>query len=302
MQYSFSSQECEKVIAHFGQEFYDKVLGYTEYYSDKWKLSQMQLVDYYSINCIFTCYSSIYGDSVLKICNASNNETSTEYNALKEFNGRGICKLFAADIEKGVMLIERLLPGTQLKDEPLQEKRLTAFLSLLSALHVEPANPNIYPSYTDWVSRITDYMSNQSEYQQLYNHMLKAKELYLTITKTYNKQMLLHGDFHYENILLGSNDHYVVIDPKGVIGDPVFDTPRYILNECYRDDIGETLEQRLCTINDIIQFLGKKLNIPCGILKQCLYVETAMSECWMVESNETPDMDNVLFAEMLLTY
>lgn len=66
--------------------------------------------------------------------------------------------------------------------------------------------------------------------------------------------MLLHGDFHHDNILLSNNGDYVIIDPKGVIGDPVFDIPRFILNE-FGDEITTELYKK---INGIIGFLEKK--------------------------------------------
>ena len=39
---------------------------------------------------------------------------------------------------------------------------------------------------------------------------------------------LLHGDIHHENILHGKRD-WLVIDPKGLIGDPMYDTAKYVL-------------------------------------------------------------------------
>lgn len=67
--------------------------------------------------------------------------------------------------------------------------------------------------------------------------------------------MLLHGDFHHDNILLGNDGEYIIIDPKGVIGDPVFDIARFILNE-FDDEITTELYKK---INHIISILEKNL-------------------------------------------
>jgi streptomycin 6-kinase len=40
------------------------------------------------------------------------------------------------------------------------------------------------------------------------------------IKKDSGRKVLLHGDLHQENILSNGND-WVVIDPKGVVGDPI---------------------------------------------------------------------------------
>jgi streptomycin 6-kinase len=300
MCYYFSKTESKKIIEHFGQPFFEKVLRNIEVYSDRWKLNILNLVDYYSINCIFICYSELYGDAVLKICNNSGGEVLSEYNSLREYNGRRFCKVFACDIENSVILIERVIPGIQLKDEKSLEKRLSVFSSLYNGLHIEPANAGLYPTYVEWVCSITEYMSRRGDHKELYLHMQKAKDICLSASALYSKKMLLHGDFHYDNILLNSNDEYTIIDPKGVIGDPVFDVPRYILNEYCDEDIEISFKQRFNKINKVIDYFEKSLNIPSKILKQCLYIEMAMSACWEVESDNAPDLDSVVFAEAVM--
>ena len=41
--------------------------------------------------------------------------------------------------------------------------------------------------------------------------------------------MFLHGDLHHENILLGPSK-WVVIDPKGLVGDPAFELSAFVRN------------------------------------------------------------------------
>jgi len=131
--------------------------------------------------------------------------------------------------------------------------------------------------------------------------MKKAKDICLSVSTLYSQKMLLHGDFHHDNILLGKDGEYIIIDPKGVIGDPVFDIARFILNEFF----GEINRESHKKINYIICILEKNLNIPNYILRQCLYVETAMGACWSVEDGSTPEeylrlIENVVFAETIL--
>jgi streptomycin 6-kinase len=144
-------------------------------------------------------------------------------------------------------------------------------------------------------------MSKRQDCKELYLYMQKAKHICLSVSALYSQKMLLHGDFHHDNILLGNDGEYKLIDPKGVIGDPVFDVPRFILNE-FGDEITTELYKK---INDILCFLEKELNIPNHILKQCLYVETTMGVCWCVEDGATPEeyaslLKDVAFAETIL--
>jgi streptomycin 6-kinase len=46
----------------------------------------------------------------------------------------------------------------------------------------------------------------------------------------------LHGDLHHENILHGERG-WLVIDPKGVVGDPAFDAANLFYNPLDRDDL-----------------------------------------------------------------
>ena len=74
------------------------------------------------------------------------------------------------------------------------------------------------------------------------------------------------------NILKNEKGGYTVIDPKGVIGDPVFDLSRFILDE-FRDDL--TSEPKGAVV-DFVQKLGDGVGIPCAILLRCLFIETVI--------------------------
>jgi streptomycin 6-kinase len=298
--FSFNQNEIENVINRFGKDFYEKVLRDIETYADKWTLTTFQFIPSYSVNLIFKCYSENFGSVVLKIGNPTSREAFTEFNTLNQYNGRRFCRVFDADLENGVILEECVHPGNPLREESSLENRLSIFCSLYNGLHIAPDKAEIYPNYTEWVGRITDYMSKRQDCKELYLYMKKANEICLSVSNMYSQQMLLHGDFHHDNIL-GNDGEYIIIDPKGVIGDPVFDVPRFILNE-FDDEITPELYKK---INDIIGILEINLNIPNDILRQCLYVETAMGICWSVEDDATPEeylshLKTVAFAENIL--
>ena len=106
----------------------------------------------------------------------------------------------------------------------------------------------------------------------MYQYLDSAERMLTDICKKYSRNLLLHGDLHHENILKNENGGYTVIDPKGVIGDPVFDLSRFILDE-FRDDL--TSEPKDVVI-DFVQKLGDGAGIPCEILLRCLYIETVI--------------------------
>ncbi|GIP36091.1 hypothetical protein J2TS4_53010 [Paenibacillus sp. J2TS4] len=297
----FKPDEREKIMNRFGKDYYEKVVRDIEVYADKWTLTSFQFIPSYSANLVFRCHSENFGSAVLKIGNPSSREIYTELNTLCQYDGRRFCRVFDADIENGVILEEGIQPGNRLREDNSLDKRLSVFCSLYKGLHIAPAKVEIYPTYTEWVSRITEYMSTRHDCKELYLYMKKALDICLSVSALYSQKMLLHGDLHHDNILLGHDGEYIIIDPKGVIGDPVFDVPRFILNE-FGDEITPDLYKKM---NGIISILEKNLNIPNEILRQCLYVETAMGVCWSVEDGSTPEeypklIEHAAFAETMM--
>lgn len=293
--YCFSQEEEENILAHFGSEFPAKAAGYLEIYSDKWSLSHIRLIPSYSANLVFTCYSDSFGEAILKINPSVSSEFTGEYHALKEYGGKPYCRLFCGD-RKGVLLEERINPGTPLRDEPSLDKRLQVFSSLSQGLHKSPGTPGIYKTYTQWVLKITDYMNSIEDYRELALHMNRAKEIYLELSSVYNRNLLLHGDFHHDNILLEKDGNYRIIDPKGVMGDPLFDIPRFILNEFDEIITRDTYDK----INYVVKQLSAAFDIPETAIRQALYVETAMGMSWCAEDGMKHDDYSLILKSMSL--
>lgn len=133
-------------------------------------------------------------------------------------------------------------------------------------------------------------------HEVLCEKMLIAEQISHSLCETYPGELLLHGDLHHDNILLDQNNCYRIIDPKGIIGDVVFDIPRFILNE-FDDTIDDSF---MSTYAYITQVLSKKLHIPEYDIRRLTYVEMCMANSWTVESNEAPNMEEVLFTEKMM--
>ena len=263
----------KKIITeHFGEEFCTQAMEYLRIYSDLWQLDSIELIDYFSVNLLFRCHSAIYGDSVLKIGSPDCIEVAEEIHTLMDYNGHHYCKLYAADVETGVFLIEEMNPGNTL---PV-ENSIPIFADLFNGLHIEPLHE--YPTYLDWINVGIDNVNEPDEFDHLRMSMNKAKAMYYEIAAEYTDMKLLHGDIHHENILLGA-DGYKIVDPKGVVGSHVFDASRFILCQ-FNDDLSSA---PIDEIVDFINELAEAINIPAVILKKCLYIE---ANVWMCREKE----------------
>lgn len=288
----YNNQDSNYNQNNHKQPYYLRVQNKINHYTRVWNLSNLELIDDGKESCVYVCESAQYGKTILKM-REDKKVIEDEYQTLSEYNGKSFCKVYECDTNEGILLEERIEPGIELKEEPSLEKRVKIFCQLVKNLHIEPSNQFSYPTYLDWVNKITKYMETRKDYPELYEHMKKAEELCTDLFHRYPPTKLLHGDLHHHNILLNSNGEYTIIDPKGILGNPIFDLPRFILNEM-EDQVNDTLYTK---INHVITIISNELQISQKLIKKLFYIEMTMAECWNVESGDKGNLRNVLFAE-----
>jgi len=299
MQYNFTEEDIKSITREFGQAFFAKIQNDLKLYCGRWQLHALRLVQYFSVNCLFLCESALYGACVLKICGNSQEWYTREYNALLEYNGRRHCRMLDADPDNGVFLLEQILPGTQLKHEPSLDKRLSVFASLYGGLHIAPKNPEVYPGYVDWFIEITEEMRTKAQHHRLYLYMKKARQMCLDIASVYDQKMLLHGDLHYDNILLGSDGEYVIIDPLAYVGDPVFEIPRYLVNEYMDHETTSAPDERLARMRGITGRLAGDLHLPQKLLHRLFFIDACIMNYWGAVDDGEVGYTLMEFAEKL---
>ena len=293
MHYTFKEEDKVKIIERFGNDYCRNVEGLIEPLTQKWQVDALELISSFSSNLVFKGHSTVHGSVVIKF-GRQDHEFIGEVNALNYFDGAGTCKLIDVDLANCVLLEESICPGDELVLEKSLESRLEIFCDLFQQLHgngksVGTSNEQSlgsgYKSYEQWLFRIADYMEHQEAWQEVTAHIKNAKALFIDLSAQYPEMSLLHGDFHYYNILKGERD-YKIIDPKGVLGHPIFDTPRYILNEFWDEADKKNVDE---TIRRVFDVFNKRLNIPKNVLSKLLYIEGAMAISWCVEDGASTD-------------
>lgn len=284
-----------KVVKHFGQNFHEKVQVMIDELIEKWTLNDLELIDSYSANLVMKANSYPFGPVLLKIARHAH-EFESEFYALKAFKGKGFCQLYDMSQEHYALIETFVSPGIMLSKEKTLDKRLNAFCHLFKTIHPsfyfeEKEDYDYeYKSYENWMDNIADFMIKQEAWSEVNEHVVYSQDLFKKLWKKYDSKKLLHGDFHYYNILKDHND-YKAVDPKGVIGNPVFDLPRYMLNE-YWDTDDEVLE---LNIKRVFQVFHEKFNIPLEDLKSLLYIEGVLANSWNIEDGMSiSEKDHVL--------
>jgi len=109
-----------------------------------------------------------------------------------------------------------------------------------------------------------------------------AEQLAVELLDSTESEVLLHGDCHHENILKSEDRGWMAIDPKGVIGDRMFEicpflrNPLAKLNEAGFLDRLEYRSARFC----------EKLNFDIGRLHSWGLAEAVLSASWDLGSKD----------------
>jgi streptomycin 6-kinase len=161
-------------------------------------------------------------DCILKI-SWSDEETRHEPTALHAWAGRGAVLLLAVNYQRGAMLLERLDASITLQHQPIAHA-LDVAASVLRQLHI-PAPAGL----------LTTTATAERWHHTLAHEWRRLGEpgparLIDTATVTCGHlahdtahPVLLHGDFHFANVLAGSRQPWNAIDPKPLTGAPEYD-------------------------------------------------------------------------------
>jgi len=275
----------------------EKITEILTKYENKWQLSDFKPISNDSItgNQLFTCHSAKYGPCVLKL--GAVEAVETEYLTLKHYENSRFCQIYEAEIEASAFLLQHIIPGIPLRAVVDLNHRLDIFFDVFSNLHTEVVDREKFPTYLSWVSRIMNYMHNHHQDAVFTKHITTAYHVCMELWKKYPNVVLLHGDLHHDNILLGADNQYRIIDPKGVLGNRVFDIPRFIINEF--DDVTRVEFDK--EFEQMIQRFSKQLAIPVVDVVKLVYMEICLSQCWSIEDGEEPSLVEIEFVERYLS-
>ncbi len=262
---------AEHFLKKLGAERYNERIRVVEKYRKPWELSEIEFQKSLSTNSlIFYAVSKQYGRVILKAL--INSGFDKEILACKLFQGENFCKIYEYSLEDQVYIMERIMPADTLYESAPRNDRIKIVGRVFKGLHKTDIPDSAFPTYSEWFEAGKEGTKNRKDCEDLYQYLYSAERMLADINQKYSRNLLLHGDLHHENILKNENGSYTVIDPKGVIGAPVFDLSRFILDE-FRDDL--TSEPKDVII-DFVQKLGDSVGIPCEILLRCLYIETVI--------------------------
>ncbi len=189
----------------------------------KWEgrlgLKGLKLVDGLSYNLVFFGEAAAGQPVVLKAA-PEPEPLASEAAALIGFGPNRAAAVLDVRLDDGLLLTERLLPGTQLSRVATERQALDTVVTLFSDGWPAPD-----PRVVDDVGSFTQALERVAESSGPLDPglMREAIDVRKALLADPAEVRLLHGDLHYDNILVDGRRGFRLIDPKGLRGDPLFD-------------------------------------------------------------------------------
>lgn len=251
--------------------------------SEKWTLAIENPFPDLSYNYVAPCVCVDGRKAVLKIgFTEKDSIVNGEAKFLKLLDGNGAVKLLRFDRTRCALLLERLMPGENLKRIcRIDDEHATRIaVEVLQKIRRKPPKTGEFPTLESW----TKSFRKAAPVKFDGDLMKKAQGYFSELSASSAEQLLLHGDFHHQNILSARREPFLAIDPKGIVGDIGFEiavflnNPRgWLLSHPNRKRI---LERR-------IEIFAEAFALEPQNLRNWAFAEAVLSAWWTIEDGGT---------------
>jgi streptomycin 6-kinase len=211
--------------------------------------------------------------AVLRLGPPDDPEFVLEIDAAEWFGGHGTVRLLEIDRERGALLLERALPGTHLRSlVPDDEEAATAAAAgVMRALWRPPAPGHRFPTVRHWGRLLEPGSRPAGVFSELCDSMADP--------------VVLHGDLHHDNVLRSGHDHWLAIDPKGVVGEPAYETGALMRNPwpglLDLPDPVRVLRRRADQLSEL-------LDLDVARVRGWAYAQAVLAAVWSESDGEDP--------------
>lgn len=236
---------------------------------------------------------------VLKISFPENNEFIFEMRALKFFKGIGAIQVLQEDLDQNVVLLEKVEPGQRISEINSFNKQTTIVSDILKLLHkpIILRKNNDFPTVSDWAKTFERYKSKFLQQNGPFPKWMidKAEDIFIQYPKDNKETVLLHGDLHSDNIL-SSERGWLIIDPKGIIGEREFELGAYLRNPYYDLPKGGNYKK---IVSEIIIHFSEELGFEKERILNWAFAGAVISLLWFLEDENTLKKIYIQNAELL---
>lgn len=224
-------QRVNEFRGAYGQAWIERLPTILADCERRWDLMPLPPFPYASVHYVAPALRASTIPVVLKV-HAPTSEFVQEATALRLYAGRGMVTLLEYDMDQAALLLERLQPGTTLRTLSNDVKVLAHAVTVMRQLR-QPAPPDHpFPSVADWARGLVRLRQQFNGGTGPFRESLveRAEALYRELSASSGEEVILHGDLHHDNILAAERQPWLAIDPKGVVGEPAYETGAILRN------------------------------------------------------------------------
>jgi streptomycin 6-kinase len=235
--------------------------------------------------------------AVLKVCSLSD-EFPQQPEALRLVDGHGMVRLLECDPAEEIMLLERLMPGTFLRNVENDEVSTSIAASIMRKIWCPVPEKHPFKTVQGWGKGFERLRQRYGGGTGPFPKALleKAETLYRELSASMAEPVLLHGDLHHENILAAEREPWLAIDPKGLVGEPAYEVGAWLRNPMPQlldmPQPGRILARR-------IDQLAEELGFDRARLRDWGLAQAMLSAWWSMEDSGELSIFSVTCAELL---
>jgi streptomycin 6-kinase len=242
---------------------------------ERWELSIQEPFDL-SYNFVAPAIRNNGQEVVLKVV-LSEKEFISELQSINLMKGKGMVELLECDLDRGIMLLERLNPGVTLATLQDDGEATRIASQIMRRLWVPAPKDTQIQTVKDREGSLKRiFHNNPNGFGPISRETLQdAMTVFEQLNSQVSNPYLLHGDLHHYNILK-NKDSWTAIDPKGLIGDREYDVIQYLLNKLPEKNVKETIEKRVNIFVEELSLVKERV-----LLRG--FSHAVLSTCWSIE-------------------
>jgi streptomycin 6-kinase len=212
-------------------------------------------------------------------------ELTTEAAALGLFDGAGVVRLLDHDATHGVLLLERVVPGRPLHELQEDAEATRTAAKLMRRLWRTPPADHAFPTLATWFSAFERLRKRFDGGCGQFSPSLitKAGNTFTWLNASSERDVVLHGDLHHDNILFSVKSGWVAVDPKGITGDPGYDVGAFMLNGLPEGIAGAETKR---VFSRRLSIFSEELQIGRERLAGWAFCHAVLSALWSFEDSD----------------
>ena len=219
---------------------------------------------------------------------------------LRLCEGRGAVRLLEADADACVMLMEQAFPGAPLAQLEDDDAATVIGADVMREFWRPAPASHPFPTVARWLEAFAKvramYHGGSGPFPP--GMLARAETLGAELLASAPYERLMHGDLHHDNIVSAQREPWLLIDPKGLVGDPGYETGPFMNNPYGRMETWAEPARQFARRADI---LAERLSYPRERILAWGFTQAVLSAAWHVEDGSDRYGPAIARAEVLAT-